>query len=273
MHPRLPQRLLYAIFLARLGGDVTLDFFQNTDLTIEIKADGSFITKADRSAEKLMRSELSIKFPNDSIMGEEFGYHEGDSGWTWYLDPIDGTEAFVRGVPLYGTLVSCSRDDRGEIGVIYLPALSEIVFASKNRGAWWANRVPNLSKDPRFSVPVNKATVSRVSNAADACLITTHNEWWDKVGKSDLLSDLLSFFGIHRMWGHCYGPAMVATGRADVFVEPSGHDWDFASPKVIVEEAGGKVTSIHGIETFQGGNIVATNGLLHNATLDLLKSF
>lgn len=272
MDRKLTQRLLYAIFLARLGGDSTLDEFQKTDLNVEIKIDGSFITKADRLAEKLMRSELSIKFPNDSIVGEEFGNHDGDSGWTWYLDPIDGTEAFVRGVPLYGTLVSCSQDNRDEIGVIYFPALSEIIFASENGGAWWANRVPKLSEEPKFSVPLKKAKVSRISNTNDACLITTHNEWWDKMGKSDILSNLLSGFGIHRMWGHCYGPAMVATGRADVFVEPSGHDWDFASARVIVEEAGGKATSIRGIETFQAGNIVATNGLLHNVTLDLLKS-
>jgi histidinol-phosphatase len=112
-----------------------------------------------------------------------------------------------------------------------------------------------------------------VTDPAKAYLITTHNEWWLKTGRSEVLSKLLGSFGIHRMWGHCYAPFLLATGRAEVFVEPSGHEWDFAAAKVIVDEAGGKATSVQGEDTFAAGSFVATNGKLHERTLEALKGF
>lgn len=267
------SRLEFAISLAREGGELTLDYFQSETLDIETKPDLSYVTEADRRAEELMRRRIAARYPDDAVVGEEQGTTEGDSGWTWYLDPLDGTAAFVRGVPLYGTLVACARDERGDLGVIYLPALAEIAFASRGSGAWWANHVPTLDSHPGTPDGARQARVSAVSAREQACLITTHNEWWAANGRGDVLRSLLTSFGTHRMWGHCYGSVMVATGRADVFVEPSGHDWDFAAARVIVEEAGGIATSVQGEETFKAGSFVATNGRLHQTALDALRDF
>ena len=269
------RRLQFAVSLAREGGDLTVPYFRSPNLQIELKPDSSFVTVADREAERLMRRRLDEAFPTDGVVGEEWGVKEGSSGFTWYLDPVDGTEAFVRGVPLYGTLVSCSRDERGDIGVIYLPALSDLCYAARGRGAWWWPEVPRIAgSGPEIDESaLRKAEVSTVSEPGEACLITTHNEWWTKTGRGAVLQRLLGSFGIHRMWGHCYAPFMVATGRADVFVEPSGHEWDFAAPKVIVDEAGGRATSVAGEDVFTGGSLVTTNGRLHRAVLDALRGF
>jgi histidinol phosphatase-like enzyme (inositol monophosphatase family) len=266
-------RLEFAIALAREGGDLTVPHFYSPELQIERKPDDSFVTVADKEAERLMRSRIKSRYPEDGIVGEEWGSEDGSSGFTWFLDPVDGTEAFVRGVPLYGTLVACGRDERGDIGVIYLPALSQVVYAQRGGGAWWASELPRFADSPETPSGVRRAAVSGVSKPEDACLITTHNEWWPRTGRAEVLARLTGSFGIHRMWGHCYAPFMVATGKADVFVEPSGHDWDFAAAKVVVEEAGGVTSSVQGEDSFKAGSLVVTNGKLHEAAMSALKGF
>lgn len=267
------ERLKFAMALAREGGDFTVPHFYSPNLEIETKPDGSFVTFADKEAERLMRSRIESAYPDDAIVGEEWGLKEGSSGFTWYLDPVDGTEAFVRGVPLYGTLVACAHDGQVVSGVIYLPALSQICWAERGSGAWRASELKRFTEDDEMPANPLAAKVSDVDTVGAACLITTHHEWWAKTGRADVLNELLSTFGIHRMWGHCYGPFMVATGKADVFVEPSGHDWDFAPANLIIAEAGGEVTTVQGKDTFTGGSIVASNGKLHAATLSALKDF
>ena len=271
----LRETLEFAVALAREGGDFTVPFFYSDELLIDHKPDASYVTEADRGAEKLMRERLAARFPDDGIIGEEWGRTEGTSGRTWFLDPVDGTEAFVRGVPLYGTLVACARDgeDMADAGVIYLPALSQIVYASRSAGAWWASNVPRFTDSPGFSLDVRPAKVSDVSDPAEACLLTTHHEWWEKTGRADVLARLLGSFGVRRMWGHCYAPFMIATGKADVWVEPSAHEWDFAPATLIVEEAGGVATSVSGERTFRGGSLVISNGKLQETALDALEGF
>ena len=273
--PELRETLEFAVALARKGGDFTVPFFYSDELRIDHKPDASYVTEADRGAEKLMRERLMSRFPDDAIVGEEWGRTEGTSGRTWFLDPVDGTEAFVRGVPLYGTLVACARDGESiaDIGVIYLPALSQIVYASRGDGAWWASNVPRFADSPGFSLDVQRAKVSDVSDPAEACLLTTHHEWWEKTGRADVLARLLRSFGVRRMWGHCYAPFMVATGKADVWVEPSAHEWDFAPATLIVEEAGGVATSISDERTFRGASLVISNGKLQETALDALEGF
>ncbi|MDA1298004.1 MAG: hypothetical protein O3B04_08420 [Chloroflexi bacterium] len=271
----LRETLEFAVALAREGGDFTAPFFYSDELQIDHKPDDSYVTEADRGAERLMRERLAERFPDDGIVGEEWGRTEGTSGRTWFLDPVDGTEAFVRGVPLYGTLVACVRDgeDVADAGVIYLPALSQIVFASRGGGAWWSSHVPRFTESPQMLSQTRRAAVSTVSNPAEACLLTTHHEWWERTGRAEVLARLLGSFGVRRMWGHCYAPFMVATGKADVWVEPSAHDWDFAPVNLIVSEAGGRATSVAGVPTFRGGSLVISNGRLQDVALRALDGF
>lgn len=271
----LEDTLEFAVGLAREGGDFTLPFFYASDLKVDRKADNSHVTEADRGAEKLMRERLVERFPDDGIVGEEWGVKEGKSGRTWFLDPVDGTEAFVRNVPLYGTLVAAAQDGSrmADVGVIYLPAISQIVYASRGNGAWTANHVPAFGEGSVIPPDVRRASVSDVTDPDDACLLTTHEEWWARRDKETVLRSLLGAFGIRRMWGHCYAPALVATGMADLWVEPSAHDWDFAAATLIIEEAGGMATSISGERTFRGKNLVISNGKLHAHALAALKGF
>lgn len=269
------ETLEFAVALAIEAGSFTLPYFRSTDLKVDRKADNSYVTEADRGAEKLMRERLQEGFPEDGIVGEEWGVKEGTSGRTWFLDPVDGTEVFVRGVPLYGTLVACAQDgeDIADAGVIYLPALSQIVIASKGGGAWEASDVEEFARNPGMPANTRPARVSDVSDPDEAYQLTTHDEWWRKTGREETLSRVIESFGFRRGWGHCYAPFLVATGRADVWVEPSAHDWDFAPVNLIVEEAGGAATTVDGERTFRGGNLVVSNGRLHNVAMDALKSF
>ena len=233
------------------------------------------MTEADRGAERLMRNRIEAKFPADGIIGEEWGVVEGASGRTWFLDPVDGTEVFVRGVPLYGTLVACVRDgeDKADAGAIYLPALGQIVFASSGAGAWEAGEVPLYKASSSLPENLRPARVSDVSDPEQAYQLTTHDEWWRETGRETVLSRVISSFGFRRGWGHCYAPFLVATGRADIWVEPSAHDWDFAPVNLIVEEAGGAATTVTGKATFRGGNLVVSNGHLHQQALSAPRRF
>lgn len=274
-HDSLQDTLQFAVAIAREGGDFTLPFFYSDDLKVDRKSDNSHVTEADRGAEKLMRERIAERFPDDGIVGEEWGVKEGTSGRTWFLDPVDGTEAFVRNVPLYGTLVAAVQDGEGiaDVGVIYLPAISQIVFASRGGGAWTAGQVPAFEESPEMLSEMRRARVSDVKEPTEACALSTHDEWWNVTGRSDVLARLIAAFGLRRGWGHCYAPALVATGMADVWVEPSAHDWDFAPVNLIIEEAGGMATSISGERTFRGENLVISNGKLHEHALAALEGF
>ena len=126
--------------------------------------------------------------------------------------------------------------------MVYMPALSQIVFASKGEGAWTASQIPDFKSSPATPSDLRRARVSDVADPDEACALTTHEEWWGVTGRAQVLERLVAAFGIRRGWGHCYAPVLVATGMADVWVEPSAHDWDFAPSSLIIEEAGGKAS-------------------------------
>ena len=138
MNPgELSDRLELALSAAREAGQFTLQYFQREGLAVELKQDSSPVTIADRQSEQLLRMRIAAEFPDDAILGEELPARDGTSGFRWILDPIDGTKSFIRGVPLYGTLVGVEHEGRGAIGVIYVPALDECVYASVGQGAWY----------------------------------------------------------------------------------------------------------------------------------------
>lgn len=250
----MSDALLEAVqVVARLAGDVALSHYR-TAITVEAKGDGSPVTIADREAEQAARAWIAQRFPADGILGEEFGAHEGTSGRRWLLDPIDGTKSFVRGVPLWGTLIAVAEGDRVLAGAAYFPAVNEIIAAAPGEGCWWNGR---------------RASVNAVSSLASATALVTDDRTFATVDQREAWTALADAVGIARSWGDCFGYLLVATGRAEVMVDPIINPWDAACFLPIIEEAGGVFTSLNGERTAFGGHAIATN----TALADVARGF
>jgi histidinol phosphatase-like enzyme (inositol monophosphatase family) len=257
--PDLTVRFEFALAVAREAGRSTLAYYQSDSLAVELKSDASPVTVADRQAEKLLRDRIGQKFPHDAILGEEFGEQPGTSGYRWILDPIDGTKSFVAGVPLYGTLVGVEFDRRSVIGVIYLPALDECVYAAAGQGAW----------HQRGQDQPKPARVSECSRLADALFLTSELRYPSP--RQQALARLVQSARINRTWGDCYGYLLVATGRADVMIDPIMALWDIAALQPILSEAGGTLTDWQGSDTIYSGDAIATNGRLLEEVLAITR--
>jgi histidinol-phosphatase len=245
--PRELERLLdFALGLAREAGDITLKYFRSS-LTPERKADGSFVTRADREAERLIRARLAESFPLDAILGEEEGERAGSSGNQWIIDPIDGTYSFVHGVPLYGVMIGLEISGQACLGVVNLPALDEIVYAGRGLGCFWNGA---------------RARVSPTRRLEDALLLATDFGTCERYGFGPAARRLERRAAARRTWGDCYGHVLVATGRADCMLDPVMNVWDCAPLLPILEEAGGTFTDWHGRRTIRSGNAISTNGVL-----------
>ncbi|HEY9284369.1 MAG TPA: inositol monophosphatase family protein [Pyrinomonadaceae bacterium] len=243
---RLEPVLEFAVELAREAGEITLDYFRR-GARAELKADGSFVTAADREAERHVRARLAERFPADAVQGEEWGETAGTSGRKWIVDPIDGTYSFVHGVPLYGVLVGMEADGEPVVGAVNLPALGEIVSAARGLGCWWNGA---------------RARVSSTAALEDSLLLATDFGACARYGFGRAAEELQRRAGQRRTWGDCYGHVLVATGRADVMLDPVMNVWDCAALLPVVEEAGGTFTDWQGRRTIRGGNAVSTNGAL-----------
>ncbi len=246
------QKLLdFSVELAREAGEITLEYFQRSPKT-ETKVDGSFVTVADREAETYLRRTISDRFPNDGILGEEAGEHQGSSGRRWIVDPIDGTFSFVHGVPLYGVLIALEIDGKPVVGVINMPALDEIVYAAHGLGCF------------------SKGEPARVSSTAtleEALLLATDFGVCEQFGFGAAAEALQGRVKARRTWGDCYGHVLVATGRADIMLDPVMNTWDCAALAPIIEEAGGTFTDWQGNRTISGGNAISTNGVLFDEVM------
>jgi histidinol-phosphatase len=242
----------FAIGLARDAGRITLRYFQN-GVQAETKADHSPVTAADRESEQHLREEIERRFPDDGIVGEEFGAARAAAARRWILDPIDGTRSFVRGVPLFGVLIGLEEGGDAVVGVLHFPALDETVWAGRGVGCWWNGR---------------RARVSEVSRLSEAALLATDAErlrndpGWDR---------LRSRAGLTRTWGDCYGHALVATGRAEIMLDPVAALWDSAPLRPLIEEAGGVFTDWQGTRRHDGGSAVSTNSALAQEVRKLLS--
>lgn len=246
----IEARLQLAVSAAREAGDITLQYFRRADLCVDRKADDSPVTIADREAEQHLRTRIFAAFPDDGILGEELGQVEGKSGFRWILDPIDGTKSFIHGVPLYGNLVGVECDGACLLGVINIPPLDECVYAAVGQGAWYlaAGRQPC------------PARVSARQRLAEGLFLTSEVASFDAVGRRDAYDKLQAAARLSRTWGDCYAYLMVATGRAEVAVDPLMNVWDAAALLPIMEEAGGTFTDWNGQRTIYSGNGLATNG-------------
>ncbi len=247
------ERLMEAALeLARLAGASAMKHFRR-GLPVDRKADGSPVTDADRGAEQLARDWLERRFPEDGILGEEFGTLRPGAKRRWILDPIDGTRSFVRGVPLWGTLVAVAEGERVLVGAAVFPALGESLVAGAGAGC--------RSGD-------GAARVSDVARLDEAVVLTTDGRML--AGDDGPLRRLAREAGTVRTWGDCSGYLLVATGRAEAMVEEQLAPWDAAPLQPLIDEAGGRFTDLDGRRTAFGRGAVATNRALASVVRERL---
>jgi histidinol phosphatase-like enzyme (inositol monophosphatase family) len=207
-----------------------------------------------------MRACLQREFPDDAIIGEEFGERPGVSGFAWTLDPIDGTKSFVAGVPLYANLIGVLCGDECCVGVINAAAAGEMVYASRGEGTWYVR--PNR--------PPERASVSKIDSLSEALLLTSEIKSYSTSRPSDSVEvfvELQRKARLARTWGDAFGYMLVATGRAEAMIDPVMNLWDAAPLAPILEEAGGVFVDWNGNRTFRAGEAIATNGLVTSEVL------
>jgi histidinol-phosphatase len=246
--------LAFALALADLADAVTMRRFRATDLVVETKPDLSPVSEADREVERVLRERIAADRPGDAFLGEESGA-TGDAARRWIVDPIDGTKNYVRGVPVWATLIALQVDGTGTLGVASAPALGR---------RWWARRGDGAFAD---GSPIG---VSKVSSLADAHFGYSSLPGWEAQGRLTGFLDLTRKCWRTRGFGDFWSHLLVAEGAVDIAAEPEVTLWDLAAIQVIVEEAGGRFTDLAGNATADGGSAVSSNGLLHDAVLSSL---
>lgn len=248
-----------ALELADAADVVTLEHFRSRDLVVDTKPDMTPVSEADRATEMLLRDRLGSARPSDAVLGEEFGAagDPDDGARRWILDPIDGTKSYVRGIPVYATLIALEAGGDLVLGVVSAPAIGQ---------RWWARRGGGAFLN---GVPVG---VSAVDRLADAHLSFDSIDQFDDAGTTARFLDLERRCWRSRGFGDFWSHVMVADGSVDVAVEGPGLQYyDLAAPMVVVEEAGGRFTDLAGRRTARGGTALATNGRLHDAVLEALS--
>jgi histidinol phosphatase-like enzyme (inositol monophosphatase family) len=248
--------LEFALDAAWQAGQITLGHFQ-TGVSAERKADNSPVTVADRAAESKLRQLIRARWPDHGLIGEEYGDDSRDSRYTWTVDPIDGTRAFISGVPLYSTLLALLDRGRPIVGVIHFPALKETVYAAQGNGCYWNGR---------------RATVSAVDKLSQATLLTSGLDHFADQSRGEAWRRLVAATYTQRTWGDAYGYALVATGRAEVMIDPGMSLWDCGPLQVVMEEAGGTFTDWQGNATVHAGESIATNGVLYEEVMKLISA-
>ncbi|MEP6765066.1 MAG: histidinol-phosphatase [Gemmatimonadaceae bacterium] len=243
---KLSSLLEAATELASHAASVAMRHY-GKDICVDVKGDGSPVTIADREAEQAARVWLQQRFPNDGIQGEEFDDEKPNAKRRWIVDPIDGTKAFVRGVPLWGTLIACCEGETVLAGAACYPVVSELIAASPGEGCWWNS---------------NRTSVSAVADLRNATALTTDQRFLERPSRGVSWRDLTARAGVVRTWGDCYGYLLVATGRAEIMVDDRMNPWDAAAFQPIIDEAGGVFTSWRGVRTAFGGDVIATNAAL-----------
>ncbi len=255
MNDELAEYLDFAVEAAWKAGRLTLGHFQ-AGVRTEYKDDESEVTVADREAEALLRREIETKYPGHDIVGEEYGDKESGASERWILDPIDGTQAFARGVPLYATLVGLEIDGDVKAGAAYFPALDEMLCAAEGKGAFWNGRRTQVSDIGALGKAIacftQTANFERGGRSAE----------WEKTQKSVLAC---------RGWSDAYGHALVATGRAELMLDPLMNPWDCAPFLPILREAGGYFGDWSGNETIYAGEAMSANAAILPEFLRLIE--
>lgn len=251
----LAQELMEAAEeVARKSGDVALRFFRE-GVTVDIKGDGTPVTVADRTSEQTAREWIEARYPEHGILGEEFGETRTGARRRWILDPIDGTKTFIRGVPLWGTLVAVTEGEQVLAGAAYFPAVGDMLVAAPGQGCWCNGK---------------RTQVSTEAELARALVLTTDERYRVHSERGEGWRALAGKAAMSRTWGDCYGYLLVATGRAEAMVDELLSPWDAAALQPIIEEAGGVFTDFKGVRTSFGGSAIATNAALAQQVRALL---
>jgi myo-inositol-1(or 4)-monophosphatase len=257
MHESLGTYLDFALETARMAGEITLRYFL-TNMAVDNKSDGTVITIADTEAEELIRERIEKYFPGHSILGEEYGEKlSTDSRHKWIIDPIDGTRSFAHGVPIYSVLIGLEIDGIVEVGVANFPALSEAVYAASGEGCYWND---------------HPASVSTISDLSQALVLTNDPEACYKYGRGSAWDRIKTAFGNRRGWGDAYGYLLVATGRAELMVDPIMNTWDCGPFPPILREAGGYFGDWQGNTTIYANEAIGTSQLLLPQVLKLIDN-
>ncbi len=245
-----------ALAAARAGGTAAMRHFRRPDLQVETKHDDSPVTVADREAEASIAAVVRSARPTDAWLGEETGTAVGSSPYTWIVDPIDGTRNFVRGIPLWGVLVACEHVTQGVVAAaVGIPGLDEWYDAVLGGGA-------RLDGAP--------IRVSRIPDLAGSLFCYESPSWFTRHGLDACFSELCATTALQRGLCDAYGHMLVATGRAEVMVEPQLKVWDVAATSLVVREAGGRFSDLAGTPSIRSEHAVVSNGLVHDATLALV---
>jgi histidinol-phosphatase len=251
--------MAFALSLADAADKISLKWFRAADLPVEAKPDDTPVSVADRDVETKLRKMIAKEQGESGVVGEEFGVTESTGGRRWVIDPIDGTKNYVRGVPVWATLIALEVDGVFEMSVVSAPALGFRWWGVLDVGAW------------RNGEPIHVSDTATVEDAFLSSDSYTTFEQWDPpraAGFRDLVGRCTRTRGFGDFWSHM----LVAEGAIDIAVEPSVTLWDLAASYVIVEAAGGRFTDLDGAPGPNGGSVIATNGLLHDAVLEALKA-
>jgi len=246
----------FLIELARQSGDFIRPYFANPTLAVELKADQSPVTLADRGAEELMRRLIEKKFPSHGIIGEEMGNVRETAEWVWVLDPIDGTKSFMSACPLFGTLIALMHQGEPVLGCIHQPILQQLMIGD--------GRTTTLNERP--------VRMRSRENLAEATLLTSDTPNLSRYQNGPACERLIAQTRLFRTWGDCYGYLLLASGWADVMIDPIMNPWDIQALVPVIRGAGGVITDWRGKDPVKGESIVAANASLHPQVIATLNS-
>jgi histidinol-phosphatase len=261
-------RVAFALELATVASLTTLKYFRTDRFSVERKRDKSPVTQADKETEATVRKMIEGRFANDTIIGEEMGNSLGDSDYQWIIDPIDGTKSFISGVPLYSTLVGMTYRGEPTIGVITIPALGELIIAVKGQGAWYG-----MADSNEKGVSLQRASVSSQKRLEDGLMVTSQIDNFEHRQAVKAYQKLESMAYISRTWGDGYGYLLVATGRAEVMIDPIVNPWDIAAVAPVITESGGRFSTWAGEYDIKQSHCFGSNGHVHEQVLEQLRPY
>jgi histidinol phosphatase-like enzyme (inositol monophosphatase family) len=252
---RLKEFTDFIYTLAEKSGEVIRPYFAKADLAVELKEDQTLVTQADRQAEAVMRDLIRKRYPQHGILGEEFGLENLSAEFVWSLDPIDGTLSFARGCPLFGTLIGLLHGGAPILGAINHPVLNQLCIGNNTE------------------TTINGRTVRlrEVHHLSEAMLLTTDLASVDNHRRKGF-EELLRRIRLYRTWGDCYGYLLVASGGADIMLDPMMNPWDILPLIPVIQGANGVITTWSGTDASQGNSCVAANKTLHPQVLQILNS-
>lgn len=245
----------FSKYLAEESSKIIKSYFR-TSINIDTKSDLSPVTIADKKAEETMRELIMKEFPQHGILGEEFGEYNKDAEFKWILDPIDGTKSFICGVPLFGTLIALTKDEYPVIGVINQPIINEFLIGD------------NITSELNGNI----VRIRECSDIKHAVLLTTDHKDNSKYQNGDNFNKLVNKVKLYRNWGDCYGYYLVATGFADIMIDPVMSVWDTMALIPVIKGAGGLITDYQGKDVMTGNSVIACSPAIHNDVINILNS-